>query len=24
VVMHNRYKADPTINIISDANAFFS
>ena len=24
VVMHNRYKADPTINIISDINAFFA
>jgi dihydropteroate synthase len=24
IVMHNRYKADPTINIISDINAFFS
>jgi dihydropteroate synthase len=24
VVMHNRYKADPSINIISDINAFFS
>jgi dihydropteroate synthase len=24
VIMHNRYKADPTINIISDINAFFS
>jgi dihydropteroate synthase len=24
VVMHNRYKADPTINIVSDINAFFS
>jgi dihydropteroate synthase len=24
VVMHNRYKADPTINIISDVNAFFA
>jgi dihydropteroate synthase len=24
IVMHNRYKADPTINILSDINAFFS
>jgi dihydropteroate synthase len=24
VVMHNRYKADPTINILSDINAFFA
>jgi dihydropteroate synthase len=24
IVMHNRYKADPTINIISDINAFFA
>ena len=24
IVMHNRYKADPTINIISDINAFFT
>lgn len=24
VVMHNRYKADPTINIVADINAFFS
>ncbi len=24
VVMHNRYKADPAINIMSDINAFFS
>ncbi|HWL31868.1 MAG TPA: dihydropteroate synthase [Xanthobacteraceae bacterium] len=24
VVMHNRYKADPTVNIISDINAFFA
>jgi dihydropteroate synthase len=24
VVMHNRYKADPNINIVSDINAFFS
>ena len=24
VVMHNRYKADPTINIIADINAFFT
>jgi len=24
VVMHNRYKADPTINIVSDINAFFA
>jgi dihydropteroate synthase len=24
VVMHNRYKADPTINIISDINAYFA
>ena len=24
VIMHNRYKADPTINIISDINAFFT
>ena len=24
VVMHNRYKSDPTINIVSDINAFFS
>jgi dihydropteroate synthase len=24
IIMHNRYKADPTINIISDINAFFS
>ena len=23
VIMHNRYKADPTINIVSDINAFF-
>jgi dihydropteroate synthase len=24
VVMHNRYKADPTINIVADINAFFT
>jgi dihydropteroate synthase len=24
IIMHNRYKADPTINIISDINAYFS
>ena len=24
VIMHNRYKADPNINIVSDINAFFS
>jgi dihydropteroate synthase len=24
IVMHNRYKADPTINIIADINAFFA
>ena len=24
VIMHNRYKAEPTINIISDINAFFA
>ena len=24
IIMHNRYKADPTINIIADINAFFS